>query len=61
MINEDTGKVVPKNLGDMVANKNLGKCVKVSLTDIWVTESQNVMKTQSGGYGFLNFSLKLEK
>ena len=29
-----------KNLGDAVANKHLGKCVKVCLTNIQVTKSQ---------------------
>ena len=42
-----------KNLGDVVVNEHLGKCVKVCLTDILVTESQNIMETQSGKYGFL--------
>ena len=42
-----------KNLSDMVANEHLGKCVKVCLTDIQVSESQSIMETRSGKYGFL--------
>ena len=61
MTNENIGREVSKNLGDMVANDCLGKCVKVCLTDIWVTESQSIMETQSGEYDFHNFSLKKKK
>ena len=50
-----------KKIGDAVANEHLGKCVKVCLTDIWVTESQSVMETRSGEYGFLIFSSIHEK
>ena len=50
-----------KNLGDMVANEHLGKCVKVCLTDIWVTKSQRDMETWACKYGFLNFSSIHEK
>ena len=50
-----------KNLGDVVANEHLGKCVKVCLTDIQVSKSQNIMETRSGEYGFLNCSLQFEK
>ena len=32
----------------MVANEHLGQCVKVCLTDIWVTKSQNNMEDQTG-------------
>ena len=41
-----------KNWGDAVANEHLGKCVKVCLTDIWVTKSQSNMETQACKYGF---------
>ena len=30
----------------MIANEYLGKCVKVCLTNIWVTESQSIMEEQ---------------
>ena len=42
--NENTGKEVSKNLGDVVANEHLGKYVKVCLTNIQVTESQRFMR-----------------
>ena len=59
--NENTGKAVSKNLGDVVANEHLGKCVKVCLTNIQVTESQSIMETWSGEHDFLNTSSIQEK
>ena len=50
-----------KYFGDVVAKECLGKCVKVCLSDIQVTESQCIMETRSGEYGFLNCSLKVKK
>ena len=34
-----------QKLGDVVVNEHLGKCVKVCMTDIWVTKSQSNMET----------------
>ena len=56
MTNGNTEKAVSKNLGDVVPNEHLGKCVKVCLTNIHVTKSQSNMETQDCKYGFLNFS-----
>ena len=33
-----------KNLGNMVANEHLGKCVKVCLTNIWVAGVKTTWK-----------------
>ena len=45
-------KIVQKGsqeyLGDAVANKHLGKCVKCVLTDIQGNKSKSIMETQSG-------------
>ena len=32
----------------MVANEHLGKCIKVCLTDIWVTKGQSNVKKKEG-------------
>ena len=50
-----------KNLGDAVANKDLDKCARMCLTDIWVTKIQSDMETWACKYGFLNFSSIHEK
>ena len=42
--NEGTEKVVTQNLGDVVINQHLDKCVKLSLTYIWVTKSHSSME-----------------
>ena len=57
----NTEKAVSRNLGDVVANEHLSKCVKVCLTDILVTKSQSNMETWDCKYGFLNFSSIHEK
>ena len=61
MTNEIIGKAVLKNLGDVVANKHLGKCVIVRMTDIQVAESQTMIDTKQYKYCFLSFSSVHEK
>ena len=42
-----------ENWGDAIANKHLGKCVKVCMTDIWVAENQNMMEKPEGKMCFI--------
>ena len=42
--------MVTQNLGDAVINQYEDNCVKMCLTDIWVTESQSDMETHQGKY-----------
>ena len=44
--NEYTEKVVTQELGDMLINKHQDNCVKVCLTDIWVTKRKSDMETR---------------
>ena len=49
-----------KNLGDAVINLHLGHCVRICLTDIWVTKSQNDMETRASKYSVINLSFIYE-
>ena len=42
-----------KNLGDVVTNECLGKCVRMCLTDIQVAESQSIMEKPEGKMCFI--------